>query len=374
MVAYDSFRFTESVTLLAAVILGGMGTIPGAVLGASILFVLPEKLREFSDYRLLLFGLGLIVLMRLRPQGLIADRHRQAELAGEAASRRAGRGGARGEGGVPDMTAPVLEASGVSMQFGGLRALNDVSFALTEGEIIGLIGPNGAGKTTLFNCLTGQYTPTSGTVVAVAAQPLPEDPARVTEQGVARTFQNIRLFPSMTAAENVLVGRHVRMKQSPLSSLLHGPGYRRSEAEAARAHRGAAGVRRPHPFRRRAGPQPALRRPARLEIARALATEPKVLLLDEPTAGMNAQETEGTRQLILKIRELGVSVVVIEHDTKFIFTLCDRVLVLVQGELLVEGTPDVVRGDPRVIEAYLGAPPDEIEEQIHAAEGEPGGP
>jgi len=130
------------------------------------------------------------------------------------------------------MTSPVLAAAGVSMQFGGLRALNDVSFALTEGEIIGLIGPNGAGKTTLFNCLTGQYTPTSGTI-SRSGKPLPEDPARVTEEGVARTFQNIRLFPSMTASENVMVGRHVRMKQSPLSSLLHGPGYRKSEAEAA---------------------------------------------------------------------------------------------------------------------------------------------
>jgi len=264
------------------------------------------------------------------------------------------------------MTSPVLAATGVSMQFGGLRALNDVSFALTEGEIIGLIGPNGAGKTTLFNCLTGQYTPTAGTI-SRSGRPLPEDPARVTEEGVARTFQNIRLFPSMTAAENVMVGRHVRMKQSPLSSLLHGPGYRKSEAEAAGRTeellefvgltRFADELARHLPY----GDQ------RRLEIARALATEPKVLLLDEPTAGMNAQETEGTRRLILKIRELGISVVVIEHDTKFIFTLCDRVLVLVQGELLVEGTPDEVRGDPRVVEAYLGAPPDEVEAQIHTA-------
>jgi branched-chain amino acid transport system ATP-binding protein len=266
------------------------------------------------------------------------------------------------------MSIPVLAATGVSMQFGGLRALNDVSFALAEGEIIGLIGPNGAGKTTLFNCLTGLYAPTAGKVTR-AGKPLPEDPARVTERGVARTFQNIRLFPSMTASENVMVGRHVRMKQSPLSSLLHGPSYRKSEAEAAARTEELlefVGLTRFTDELARNLPYGDQRR---LEIARALATDPKVLLLDEPTAGMNAQETEGTRRLILKIRDLGVSVVVIEHDTKFIFTLCDRVLVLVQGELLVEGTPDVVRGDPRVIEAYLGAPPDEIEEQIHAAEG-----
>ena len=272
-------------------------------------------------------------------------------------------------------TTPILDVSGVSMQFGGLRALNDVSFGLAEGEIIGLIGPNGAGKTTLFNCLTGLYAPTAGTV-ALRGEALPEDPAKVTELGVARTFQNIRLFPSMTAQENVLVGRHSRMKQSPLSSLLHGPGFRRSEAAAAaRAAEllGVVGLTRFSGELARNLPYGDQRR---LEIARALATDPAVLLLDEPTAGMNAQETEATRKLILEIRQLGISVVVIEHDTKFIFTLCDRVLVLVQGELLVEGTPDEVRGDPRVIEAYLGAPPEEVDAQIHAGDhgGErPGG-
>jgi branched-chain amino acid transport system ATP-binding protein len=261
----------------------------------------------------------------------------------------------------------ILQASGVTMQFGGLTALNDVSFDLSEGEIIGLIGPNGAGKTTLFNCLTGLYSPTSGSV-RLRGNALPQDPARVTEQGVARTFQNIRLFPSMTAEENVLVGRHVRMKQSPLSSLLHGPSFRRSEAEAAERTAkllAFVGLTRFSDELARNLPYGDQRR---LEIARALATDPAVLLLDEPTAGMNAQETEATRQLIFAIRDLGISVVVIEHDTKFIFGLCDRVLVLVQGEVLVEGTPDEVRGDPRVVEAYLGAPPDEIEARIQGGE------
>jgi len=272
-----------------------------------------------------------------------------------------------GPANVTATSTAVLSASGVTMQFGGLTALSDVSFELSEGEVIGLIGPNGAGKTTLFNCLTGLYTPTSGTV-AFRGKQLPGDPALVTETGVARTFQNIRLFPSMTAEENVLVGRHVRMKQSPFSSLLHGPGFRRSEKEAR--DRSAelldyVGLSRFSDELARNLPYGDQRR---LEIARALATDPAVLLLDEPTAGMNAQETEATRQLIFKIRDLGVSVVVIEHDTKFIFTLCDRVLVLVQGELLVEGTPDEVRGDPRVVEAYLGAPPDEVEAQIHTAQ------
>ena len=260
---------------------------------------------------------------------------------------------------------PVLVADDVTMVFGGLTALNKVSLTLHEGQILGLIGPNGAGKTTFFNCLTGLYTPTRG-LVRLSGRKLPNDPAKVTEAGVARTFQNIRLFPSMTALENVLVGRHARMKQGPIASLFHGPSFKAGE-KAARDRSmellefvGLRGVddelARNLPY----GDQ------RRLEIARALATDPAVLLLDEPTAGMNPQETEATRQLILAIREKGIAVVVIEHDTKFIFSLCDHVSVLVQGELLVEGTPDVVRGDPRVIEAYLGKPPEEVQAEVQA--------
>jgi branched-chain amino acid transport system ATP-binding protein len=258
------------------------------------------------------------------------------------------------------MTAPVLEACHVTMVFGGLVALSDVSLELAEGQIAGLIGPNGAGKTTFFNCLTGLYMPSRGQVLLRGTR-LPGDPAKVTAAGVARTFQNIRLFPSMTALENVLVGRHVRMRQGPISSLFHGPAFRRGERAARqRSHEllefvGLDTV----------GDELARNLPygdqRRLEIARALATDPMVLLLDEPTAGMNPQETEATRHLIFAIRDTGISVVVIEHDTKFIFALCDDVSVLVQGELLVRGTPDEVRVDPRVIEAYLGRPPEAME-------------
>ncbi|GLZ36732.1 ABC transporter ATP-binding protein [Actinokineospora sp. NBRC 105648] len=272
------------------------------------------------------------------------------------------------------MTAtPVLSASNVSMVFGGLTALSEVSLQLHEGQILGLIGPNGAGKTTFFNCLTGLYTPTRGTVT-LRGRTLPSDPAAVTVAGIARTFQNIRLFPSMTALENVMVGRHSRMKQGPLASLFHGPAYRKGEADArARSLElldfvGLTGLddelARNLPY----GDQ------RRLEIARALATDPAVLLLDEPTAGMNPQETEAARQLIFAIRETGVAVVVIEHDTKFIFSLCDHVSVLVQGQLLVEGAPEVVRGDPRVIEAYLGKPPDEVEAEVRQYAEEAGRP
>ena len=269
-------------------------------------------------------------------------------------------------------TGGVLEAHGVTMIFGGLTALNDVSLRLDTGKIVGLIGPNGAGKTTFFNCLTGLYTPTKGTVL-LSGDRLPGDPAGVTAAGVARTFQNIRLFPNMTVLENVLVGRHVRTKQGPLASLFHGPAYRRGEADARKHARDllkfvGLSMKDDEVARYLSyGDQ------RRLEIARALATEPKVLLLDEPTAGMNPQETDDTRQLIFQIRDTGVSVVVIEHDTKFIFSLCDHVSVLVQGQLLIEGTPEVVREDPRVIEAYLGKPPEEVEAEVRGFASDAGG-
>src|SRR5262245_57339228 len=260
----------------------------------------------------------------------------------------------------------MLEATGVTMIFGGLTALNDVTLALGEGRILGLIGPNGAGKTTLFNCLTGLYTPTHGSVRLRGTQ-LPSDPAKVTMAGVARTFQNIRLFPNMTVLENVLVGRHIQMKQGPIASVLHGPWFQKQEREAREKSReflsfvGLRGIENEVARNLPYGDQ------RRLEIARALATEPSVLLLDEPTAGMNPQETEAARQLIFRIRDRGISVVVIEHDTKFIFSLCDSVSVLVQGEVLVEGSPDTVREDPRVVEAYLGKPRDEVEAEVTGA-------
>ena len=260
----------------------------------------------------------------------------------------------------------VLEASGVTMIFGGLTALNDVSLSLGEGRILGLIGPNGAGKTTLFNCLTGLYTPTHGSV-RLRGNALPSDPAKVTIAGIARTFQNIRLFPNMTVLENVLVGRHIQMKQGPVASVFHGPWFRRDEKknrEKSREFLNFVGLRNIENEVARNLPYGDQRR---LEIARALATEPNVLLLDEPTAGMNPQETEAARQLIFRIRDAGISVVVIEHDTKFIFSLCDSVSVLVQGEVLVEGSPDTVRDDPRVIEAYLGKPKEEVEAEVAEA-------
>ena len=252
----------------------------------------------------------------------------------------------------------VLEASGVTMRFGGLTAVDTVSMRVHEGEIVGLIGPNGAGKTTFFNCLTGMYIPTEGTVT-LHGTVLPPKPLKVVRAGMARTFQNIRLFGNMTALENVMVGRYCRTTSMALTSILRGPKFKREEAatrERAQELLDYVGLGRSTELLARNMPYGDQRR---LEIARALATDPQVLLLDEPTAGMNPRETEETMNLIFKIRDGGLAVVVIEHDMRFIFNLCDRVLCLVRGSLLVEGTPGEVQSDHRVIEAYIGGDDEE---------------
>ncbi|MGW0389588.1 ABC transporter ATP-binding protein [Streptomyces sp. NPDC003042] len=249
----------------------------------------------------------------------------------------------------------VLDARGVTMRFGGLTAVKNVDLTVRSGEIVGLIGPNGAGKTTFFNCLTGLYIPTEGEV-RYKGTVLPPKSYKVTAAGVARTFQNIRLFNNMTVLENVLVGRHTRTKEGLWSALLRHPGFHREEkASRERAmellefiglDNKAEHLARNLPY----GEQ------RKLEIARALASDPGLILLDEPTAGMNPQETRTTEELIFAIRDQGIAVLVIEHDMRFIFNLCDRVACLVQGEKLIEGTASEVQGDERVIAAYLGEP------------------
>ena len=241
------------------------------------------------------------------------------------------------------------------MRFGGLTAVRSVDFTVNAGEIVGLIGPNGAGKTTFFNCLTGLYVPTEGTV-SYKGTVLPPKPHLVTQAGIARTFQNIRLFANMTVLENVLVGRHTRTKEGLWSALLRGPGFKKAEKaseERAMELLEFIGLEAKRDHLARNLPYGEQRK---LEIARALASEPGLLLLDEPTAGMNPQETRATEELVFAIRDQGVAVLLIEHDMRFVFNLSDRVAVLVQGEKLVEGTSEVVQADERVIAAYLGEP------------------
>ncbi len=249
----------------------------------------------------------------------------------------------------------LLRVSQVGKAFGGVQALKDVSMTLNRGEIYGLIGPNGAGKTTLFNCLTGLYVPDSGEFVFDDQPLISSAPDKTVRQGVARTFQNIRLFANMTALENVMVGRHPRLRSNIISDILRTPFNRREEQttedQALQLMRYVGIAHRAHDLAKHLsyGDQ------RRLEIARALATQPKLLCLDEPAAGMNANETDGLRQLIEMIRLDGISVLLIEHDVQLVMGLCDRIAVLDYGELICEDIPSVVQKHPRVIEAYLGS-------------------
>ena len=310
----------------------------GGAAGASLLTLLPEWLHAFSEFEMVVYGLILMVVMIFLPRGLtrgLLDIYERTVKKVHAEP-------------------PLLDIQGVSKAFGGVQALADITFALSPGSVTGLIGPNGAGKTTLFNLISGIFPPDNGRIRFDGTSIKKIEPHKLVEKGIARTFQNVELFESMTVLENVLVGQHTRTRCGIWGSILHLPGVMAEERKAREVamelldfvgltdHAATQSSDLPFGWQRL------------LEIARALAARPKLLLLDEPAAGLNIVETLQLGDLISKIKSKGITVLLVEHDMSLTMEISDWIVVLDQGNKIAEGTPRTVQTDETVIAAYLG--------------------
>lgn len=361
------FDFNRSIDYLVMVVFGGMGSLTGSIFAGASLTIIQFLMASLVEYRQLAYALLLIVMMIFRPKGIFGrwEFSLTCLLARFIPSLN---GAPKNEAALlkdiilpdtPEYDVPkdqsVLRTTHLGIRFGGLQAADSVDIHLQPGEIVGLIGPNGAGKTTVFNMLTGVYKPTDGDIRLLGSSIVGKKPYEITDSGIARTFQNIRLFKSMTVLENIEVAFHSRMHYTLLDTLLRTKTYRRAERGARQRALEILSV---------FGMQDMADQPAdslpygmqrRLEICRALAASPKVLLLDEPAAGMNPTETMDLMNTISVIREkFGVTVLLIEHDMKLVMGICERIYVLNYGSIIAEGTPDEIRNNPEVITAYLG--------------------
>jgi len=377
-VSPESFTFMESSLLFCIVLLGGLGSIPGTMLGALAITVFPEIFRPFAKYRLMFFGLALLLMMIFRPAGFL-PRLRESGEALRSALRGKRRLPAQGktdeaEAGSPaaaetetrtralsslaDRDSSLLEVRGAELSFGGVSAVACMDADVTKGRITALIGPNGAGKTTLFNLITGIYKPQKGKISFKREKISGDSPHAIVRKGIARTFQNIRVFPSLTCLENVLCGQHCRGSAGFVASIFRLPSQRKEEAAMlACADRCLERVGLAASADRLASSLPYGKR-RYLEIARALAAQPDLIVLDEPSSGLNDGETADLAKLLLSLLAEGLSILLIEHDMSLVDMVSDHVIVMQSGRKIAEGAMCDIRRDPRVIEAYLGSEED----------------
>jgi branched-chain amino acid transport system permease protein len=370
----NNFDFPQLVIVYCMVILGGLGNVTGVILGAVLLSILPEFLREYGAYRMMSYGLILIVIMALRPQGIMGDigfltKKKPRPDRDESGKLRAStdlyyheKEKSTDESDTKDCfhksDRVMLKLNSITQDFGGIKAVNNLSLELHEKEILSIIGPNGAGKTTLFNLISGIYPPTAGEIYFEGAQITGFKPHKVVKAGIVRTFQNLRLFNKMSVLDNARVGRFCRTGAGPVSVLLRLPRHNQEERETEHKTKEILGLFGGRLTGYRFDQQAmflsyANRR--RLEIARALATDAKLLLLDEPSAGMNPQETIEITAFIKTLRDLhGYTILVIEHKLNVVRTISDRVIALDYGVKIAEGSYDEVACNVQVIEAYLG--------------------
>ena len=377
-VSPESFTFMESSLLFCIVLLGGLGSIPGTILGAIAVTVFPEVFRPFAKYRLMFFGLALLFMMIFKPAGFLprrrdSSRTLKAALGGRRRKAKAvpvpipepvpmaGGSGVRSGGSAashaanPAASEPILSVSGLRLAFGGVTAVADLDAFVPGGRITALIGPNGAGKTTLFNLITGIYKPSAGKVIFRGRDITGWTPHRIAGFGIARTFQNIRLFSNLTCLENVLCGQHSRAKSGLLAAVL-GTGRQRIEErcmlEASEACLDRVGLGDLADSLASSLPYGKRRY---LEIARALASRPDLIVLDEPSSGLNDAETEELAVILESLVADGLSILLIEHDMNLVDRVSDSVVVMQSGRKIAEGRMSDLRLDPAVIEAYLGA-------------------
>jgi branched-chain amino acid transport system permease protein len=368
-----NFDVVTSINMVLMLFLGGKETLWGPILGATILRVLPEVAEGLNDYKTLIQGVLFVAVLMFFPGGiagfLLSQFRKIRPRTKLRDTRRPYYSGTNGRSTVADphvfasssanpnamqRTETILGVEGLSKVFGGVAALDDVSFSLRSGQLKAVIGPNGAGKTTLFNLLTGVLQPNSGSIELYGLPFFVSRPHRIARRGVARTFQTPRLFANMTILENVLVGRHTKLQANLINAILRTPIARREEKVMAQsaerllerlgiAHLAHADVESLSFGQRRL-----------LEIARCLAMEPKVLLLDEPAAGLNDTEKADLSQLLLNLRNEGITLLLVEHDMRLVMSIADEILVLDHGRKIAQGAPEAIRRDQAVLEAYLG--------------------